>query len=174
MSSADNGRDVAPRSRVLVVVLGALVLVLAASSIALAFVAKAHRDDRAALENARQSALTAGRQAIVNLDAISVTTIDSDLDRVLAGATGQFKDQFSKARADLKQLVLARKTVSSGTILSAGVVRADTDSATVLVAVDRLVKDTTSADGVTAHDRWRLDLEKHGGRWLVADLQPVS
>jgi Mce-associated membrane protein len=54
------------------------------------------------------------------------------------------------------------------------VVRADTDTATVLVAVDRTVKDSTDPQGAVAHDRWRVDLEKHGGRWLVSDLEPVA
>lgn len=165
---------VASRRRPLVVVLSALVVLLVVASVVLALVVRSQRDDRDSLASAREAALQAGRQAIVNLDALSAATIDKDLARVVAQATGTFKDQFTKAQSDLKQLVVSRKTVSSGKILSAGVVRADRDTATVLVAVDRLVKDVTNQDGTTARDRWKVDLELHGGRWLVSNLEAVA
>jgi Mce-associated membrane protein len=164
----------APRTRRALVVLAAVGLVLVVASVVLALVGKQHTDAREEREGARDAALSAARQAILNLDALSAATIDADLKRVLASATGSFKDEFSKAQADLKTRIVQVKTVSSGQVLSAGVVRSDPDTATVLVAVDRTVKDSSNATGVVAHDRWKLDLEKHGGRWLVADLQPVS
>ncbi len=147
---------------------------LVVASIVLAVVLAQHQNARSRLESARADAVSAARQAILNLDSLSAATIDDDLKRVLAGSTGSFRDQFGKAQADLKAVVVQHKTASTGSILSAGVVRADTDTATVLVAVDRTVKDSTNKNGAVAHDRWKLTLEKHGGRWLVADLQPVS
>ncbi len=161
------------RSRLLVV-LSALCVLLVLAVLVLALVVRSHRATRSDAATARENALAAGRQAILNLDALSATTIDKDLARVVAGATGTFKDQFVKAQGDLKSLVVAGKTESKGTILSAGVVRSDLDTATVLVAVDRLVKDTAHPEGVTARDRWRLDLERHDGRWLVATLDAVA
>jgi Mce-associated membrane protein len=162
------------RARTAVVVLGALAVLLAAASVGLAVTVKSHLDDRDALDAARSAAVAAARQEIVNLDSLSWDTVDADLKRVLDGATGTFKDQFSRAQKDLKPVVVQRKSQSSGQVLFAGVVRADTDTATVLVAVDRTVKDSTDPAGAVAHDRWRVDLEKHGGRWLVSDLQPVG
>jgi Mce-associated membrane protein len=162
------------RARAAVVALSVVAVVLLATSVALAVSVKAHQDDRDALDSARSAAVTAARQEVVNLDSLSWDTIDADLKRVLDGATGTFKDQFSRAQNDLKPVVVQRKSESSGMVLFAGVVRADTDTATVLVAVDRTVKDSTDPSGAVAHDRWRVDLEKHGGRWLVSDLQPVG
>lgn len=173
--SSPGGSAELPRgARTALIVLSVVAVLLIAASIALAIIGGQHKSARADLESARSDAVTAARQEILNLDSLSAATIDADLARVVAGSTGSFKAQFGKATAELKQVVVARKTVSTGTILSAGLVRADTDSATVLVAVDRTVKDTSNKDGVVAHDRWKLSLEKHGGRWLVADLQPVS
>lgn len=151
-----------------------LAVLLLAAAIALALVVRSHRADRAALEQSRADALVAARQLIVNLDSISSTTVDADLKRVVTGATGDFRDSFTKAQGDLKKIVVANATNSSGQILASGIVRADPDSATVLVAVDRRVKDKSNPAGAVAHDRWQLAMEKHGGQWLVADLQPVS
>lgn len=162
------------RSRPVIVILSVLVVALLGAAVTLAFVVKSHTDARDQVVAARDNALQAGRQAILNLDALSATSIDQDLARVIAGATGQFKSQFVAAQADLKNLVVTRKTTSKGTILSAGVVRSDQASATVLVAVDRVVKDSTTPDGTTAHDRWKVSLELRSGRWLVANLEAVA
>lgn len=151
-----------------------MAVLLAASAAALALVVRSHRADRNALDQARGDALLAGRQLLLNLDAISAPTVDPDIQRVVAGSTGDFKDSFVKAEPDLKKVVQDNATTSTGQILAAGVVRADSDSATVLVAVDRKLKDKTNPNGVVAHDRWQMALEKHGGHWLVADLQPVA
>lgn len=162
-----------PSRTLLRLLLVALVLLLVAAS-ALTVLLVGRRADRSDLERAREQAVVAGRQAIINLDGLSAATVERDMDRVLAGATGTFKDQFQRSRADLAKLIVANKTVSSGTILSAGVVSADTVSATLLIAADRVVKDRTTPKGATVHDRWRVYLEKRGGRWLVAKLEPVG
>lgn len=154
--------------------LAAVTVLLIVGCVVLALLERSKREDVDAPVAAREAAVQSGRQAILNLDALSAPTIDKDLARVIAGATGKFKDQFSQAQVQLKELVVSRKTESSGTILSAGIVRSDSDTATVLVAVDRLVKDSTNPKGATAHDRWRVDLELHGGRWLVANLDAVA
>jgi Mce-associated membrane protein len=163
-----------PGARTAIGLLTGLLVLLAGSAVGLALVVKVHLDDRHDLTRARDDAVVAARQEIVNLDNLSADTVDAGLKLVLDGATGTFKDQFSRSRADLKTLIVNQKTVSSGSILSAGVVRADTSTATVLVAVDRTVRDSSTPQGAVAHDRWRIDLEKHGGRWLVANLQPVA
>ncbi len=173
--------------RRLALVLSVLAAALLVASVTLGVLLVSRQDERDTLVDARKpleqsallaerrsAALAAGRQAILDLDALSVATIDRDLERVLKGATGKFKDQFAKAQADLKGLIVERKTTSVGEILSSGVVEADQDTATVLIAVDRLVKDSTTPEGTTARDRWKLVLELIDGRWLVADLEAVA
>ena len=161
-----------PRSVLLALI--ALAAVLAVLSTALAVQQRGHGQHRQRLEDARAAAVRAARQEILNLDGLSAATIDRDLGRVLDGASGTFGTEFRTSQANLKTIITTQKTVSSGTVIAAGVVRADEATATVLVAVDRRVKDTSNAQGVVAHDRWQLDLEQHGGRWLVTELQPVS
>ncbi len=158
-------------------VLGALAVVagvLLIASIVLGFLVAGHARSRSDLTSAQGDAVSAARQAIKNLDSLSAATVDADLKRVVDGATGSFKEQFSKAQAELKKVVVERKTVSSATVLSAGLERSDLNSATVLVAVDRTVTDTSTPNGVVAHDRWKMQLEKHSGRWLLATLEPVA
>jgi Mce-associated membrane protein len=131
-----------------------------------------HPQDRA-LDQARNAALAAGRQAIVNLDAISATTLDADLKRVEDGSTGSFKQLFTKSEATLRDLYPKQKTASTGTVRAAAVVKADLDTATLLIASDRSVTDVTTKTPSLQTSRWELVLERHGGQWLLADLEPV-
>jgi len=163
-----------PRARVATMVMAGLTALLLAAGLVMGVFVKGQLDDRNRLQQARNQALAAGRQMIVNLNSISATTIDRDLARVLDGSTGTFREQFDRAKGDLKTLVVQRKTVSSGKIQSAGIVRADAESATLLIAADRTVGDATAAGGQTAYERWKVEMEKRGGTWLVAQLEPVA
>jgi Mce-associated membrane protein len=160
--------------RTAVVVLSVVAAVLAAACIGLFLWAKDQKDDRAAFNQAREAASTAASQLVINLDALSAATIDADMKRVVDGATGTFKRQFSQSQSELKSYIVKQKISSKGELQSVAVIRSDTDTATVLVAVDRTFKDATHKDGVVANDRWKVTLEKHGGRWLVAELEPVA
>lgn len=172
---ADESAPLDPRRRrVAISALAVLAAVLTVLCAVLAVQQRSHSQHRQRLEDARAAAVRAARQEILNLDGLSAATIDRDLGRVLDGATGTFGTEFRKSQGNLKTIITTQKTVSSGAVVAAGVVRADDATATVLVAVDRRVKDTSNAQGVVAHDRWQLDLEQHGGRWLVTELQPVS
>jgi len=166
-------RTTGPSRRPLVA-LGTVVALLALVAVALAAVLLSRLADRSALDEAREDALRAGRQAVVNLDSISAATVDRDMDRVVAAATGTFKEQFSRSREDLKQAIVANATESSGRVISAGVVSADEASATLLVAADRTIKDRTNPEAQVVHDRWRVYLEKRDGKWLVEKLDPVG
>ena len=151
-----------------------LITLLVVVALALGYLVIRNVKHRSDLTDARADANTTARQAIVNLDALSSTTIDADIKQVLDGATGGFKKSFSNASKDLKDYVLQRKTRSSGKVISSGVVRWTTDSAVVLVAVDRTVFDTTNPKGVVARDRWQVTLTRTGSRWLVSDLSPIA
>ncbi|MBW8821872.1 MAG: hypothetical protein JF598_27610, partial [Streptomyces sp.] len=122
-------------------VLLVVVVVLALVAAALAVTGFSHRRHREALDEARTQALAAGRQAIINLDAISATTLDADLKRVEGVSTGKFKELFTKSEATLRDLYPKQKTASTGTIQAAAVVSSDLDTATLLIASDRSVTD---------------------------------
>jgi Mce-associated membrane protein len=154
-------------------VLVTLVVVLTLACATLTLLGVRHRQHRTALDRARTEAVAAGRQAIINLDAISAATLDADLKRIQAVSTGKFKELFTKSEATLRDLYPKQKTTSRGTIQAAAVVSSDLDTATLLIASDRSVTDAQNTKPVTQTSRWEVVMEKHGGRWLMADLEPV-
>ncbi|MCW3813951.1 hypothetical protein ONA91_05710 [Micromonospora sp. DR5-3] len=156
--------------------LTALLVVLLAVALAGAAV-YGHRwyVDRAT-DQARSDAVAAARQAAVNFVSVSAASVDRDLQRVIAGATGDFKDEFTRGQAQVRAAVVENKVHSQGTVLRAGLVSGDRQHAVVLVAVDATVKNVKAPDGRPSHYRIQLDLvrDKDSGDWLVAKLQFVG
>jgi Mce-associated membrane protein len=154
------------------VVLG--VLLVAAT--VLAIVAVSRWQDQRQLEGVRQEALAAAKQAAVNFVSISDSTVDSDMQRIIDGATGDFKDQYVSNRATFKDQVVANKASSTGTVLRAAILSNDSDSAVVLVALDATVRNTGTPDGRLSHYRMQLSMARDAdtGKWLVAQLDFVG
>ncbi|WBB69947.1 hypothetical protein [Micromonospora sp. WMMD812] len=154
----------------------ALLVVLLAAALAGAGV-YGHRwyVDRAT-EQARQGALAAAKQASVNFVSVSAASVDRDLQRITAGATGDFKDEFTRGQAQVRTAVVENKVDSQGTVLRAGLVSGDRHRAVVLVAVDATVKNVKAPDGRPSHYRIQLDLvrDRDSGAWLVTKLQFVG
>jgi Mce-associated membrane protein len=128
---------------------------------------QARDDERAAL-------LQAGRQTAVDFTTYQYGSWDNDVKRVLNGATGQFKQEFSAASDQVKAEVVANQATSQGKVLEAAVVSMDGDSAQVLVVADAVVTNTAVKSGQERHYRIKLDLVREGDRWLAADLEAVG
>ncbi|OKI69622.1 hypothetical protein [Micromonospora sp. CB01531] len=156
--------------------LTALLVVLLAAALAAAGV-YGHRwyVDRAT-DQARGDAVAAARQAAVNFVSVSAASVDRDLQRITAGATGDFKDEFTRGQAQVRTAVVENKVQSQGMVLRAGLVSGDRRHAVVLVAVDATVKNVKAPDGRPSHYRIQLDLvrDKDSGDWLVSKLQFVG
>ncbi|GAB3980235.1 hypothetical protein V1634_15465 [Plantactinospora veratri] len=132
-------------------------------------------EDRA-VERAHGQALAAARQTTVNFVSVSASSVDSDLQRITAGATGEFKEEFVRGQAKVRAAVLENKVESRGTVLRAGLLSGDRRHAVVLVAMDATVKNVNAPDGRPAHYRIQVDLTRDGDSdtWLVSRLQFVG
>jgi Mce-associated membrane protein len=128
------------------------------------------------LDGAHQAAVAAAKQATVDFVSISAVSVDHDLHRIAAGATGDFADEFNRGIRDVRTAVLDNEVTSQGTVLRAGLVSGDLDSAVVIVAVDATVKNKGTPGGRLSHYRIQLDLtlDPDSGRWLVSRLQFVG
>ncbi|MEJ3746534.1 hypothetical protein WEI85_27735 [Actinomycetes bacterium KLBMP 9797] len=151
-------------------------LAMAAVAVAGAVFAGYHWAQDRALDRAHQQALAAAKQTSVNFVSVSASSVDRDLQRIVAGATGDFKDEFTRGQAEVRTAVVENKVESQGTVLRAGLLSGDRDRAVVLVAIDATVKNVKAPDGRASHYRIQVDVTRDGasGQWLVAKLQFVG
>ncbi|MDX6277835.1 MAG: Mce-associated rane protein [Nocardioidaceae bacterium] len=107
--------------------------------------------------------------------AVDYTKMDELTQRVLSGATGTFHTQYKSSLKSLKSAATSQKSVSKGSIDEVGLSEVDSDSATVFVAASSKVKNTETK-GKFQDRSWRIKLtmSKHGGDWLVSQLEFVS
>ena len=149
--------------------LAALSVCLVVAAAALSMAASGLSDARA--ESARRSAiLRAARQQATNLTTIDAQRLDQDVQRILDGATGDFKAQFEAGSKDLTEVLTTSRSVSKGEVLEAGIVTSDADSAQVLVVVDSTITNAQEPKGRLSHYRMQLDLVRQGGQWLTSQL----
>jgi Mce-associated membrane protein len=130
--------------------------------------------DQRETDRRREDIVAAARQSALNFTSLDYRHYDRDSAHVLAGATGEFKKQFAAQTDQLTKLVAQNKSVSEGQVLEAGIVRADENSARVLVVADSKVTNTAVPDGEARTYRLQLDLVHKDGRWLTSDVEFVG
>lgn len=151
----------------------ALAVLVVAALVATAVVGRRVLDERRS-DAAGQAAVAAATQLGVDFTTLDYRTFDRDSGRVLDAATGTFKKEFAAQSSELKELVASNKAVSKGTVVKAGLVSHDADSARVLLVVDADVTNTAATTAVPRHYRMQVDLSRSGGRWLTDQLQFVG
>jgi len=155
------------------VVIGGATLAVALAGSALATVGArqlSHREDVASL---RQSALFAGQQIAVDFSAYDYRHLQDDFNRVVNESTGAFKSQYATQSAGVQDLIIKAKAVSTADVASAGLVDANRDSATVLVAVNRKVTNTSVPNGQSDSFGLQIVLKRVNGRWLASQVKPL-
>ena len=150
----------------LAVLVGLLIAAVAALVVGTSRGAQDRADDAQ-----RAAILRSARQQAVNLTTIDAEHIDRDVQRILDGATGDFRAQFEAGSKDLTEVLATSRSVSKGEVLEAGIVTSDSDSAQVLVVVDSTVTNAEEPKGRLSHYRMQLDLVRQGGRWLTSNLE---
>lgn len=106
-------------------------------------------------------------------------TIEDDMERVLATATGEFQDQYEKQSAELRKTVQNKRLVLTATVPDEGtaVEYLGEDAAWVLVSVDvRTESDGTPAEDTRYRTRLVLTRSDEGGddEWLVSRFEQVG
>lgn len=129
--------------------------------------------DRDAADQARSSALAAAQTYAVDLASYDYQHLDKDFGLVATHSTGSFKDQFQKASATLKPLIIQYKGSAKAVVHGAGVVVATTDKATIVMFVDQTVTNTNSPTPRVDRNRVTMTLVQQGGQWLISQVDLV-
>lgn len=114
----------------------------------------------------RDSALLAGRSYVTDLTTYDARTLDTDVAKVKKISSPQFAKEYDANIAKVRDTILKAQTVSTATVVGAGVEKLTGDSATVLVAVNQ----TFQAPGQqprTEANRVRVVLVRTNGNWYL-------
>lgn len=116
----------------------------------LGFQAKQARQDA----RLRAALVHVAEQGAVNLTTIDHRNVDTDVQRILDSATGQFREDFQSRSAPFIDVVRQAKSTSVGTVTAAGLESLDGREGRVLVSVT--VTTTSSADADEQPRYWRM------------------
>jgi len=97
------------------------------------------------------------------------------MDAVKAGATDDFASQYDKGQAAILKVAVQNRALMTATVLWAGVVDVDPDSATVIVATTGTSTNSATGDEAAArYFRIKVELVNKDGRWLTSALDFVQ
>jgi Mce-associated membrane protein len=157
-AGADEQTAATPESRNERLALAAgLVIVVVLTALAGWLGFRAHESRSAALQ--RNVAVQVAEQGAINLTTIDWRQADSNIQRILDGATGAFHDDFSQRSRPFVEVVKQAKSTSVGTVNAAALESESLDDASVLVTVS--VKTTAAATHEEGPRLWRMRMSLH-------------
>lgn len=153
--------------------IGTGALVLGSAAATLSGVAAKQLSGREQSASFRAQALAAGRQIAVDFAAYDYRHLQADFKRVVSESTGTFKSQYASQSAGVQDLIIKAKAVSTAQIASAGVVDAGPNNASVVVALNRTVTNTSVPNGQKDSFGVQIDMRRIGGHWLANKVTPL-
>lgn len=127
-----------------------------------------------AQEAQRQQAMDAATDGVENLLTLRPSTVEATAKEIVNSSTGAFKKDFEARKKVFVDAIKEEEVTSSGEIRAVGVESFDGERASVLIAASSTVSNKASKDQPQDRDyRIRVQTEKHGDRWLVAQVEFV-
>lgn len=118
----------------------------------------------------RQEFLQAAKQVALNLTTVDWQHADTDVQRILAGATGEFRDGFANRSQSFIEMVRQTQATTVGTLTQAGLESETADSAQVLVVVSVQTSKAGAPEPVPRAWRMRISVQKVDDQFKVANV----
>jgi hypothetical protein len=151
----------------LVPVLATLLVLLLAAAAFLWFT----RPEPSAIRTAEYAqALTAARSAIVDVTSFDHLTLDDDIEQIRRVTTGDLREEAVAELEENRQQIVEAESIVNTEVIGAGVLRADGDSATVLMVIQATQQSTASQQAQVAPYRVQVELTKENDRWVLSGI----
>lgn len=105
------------------------------------------------------------------LTSIDSDHVDDNFAAVLNGATGDFKDMYTKSSVQLRQLLVDNKATAEGAVVDSAVQSESKDKVVVLLMVDQKVTNTALPDPRVDRTRMKMTMEKVDDHWLASKVE---
>jgi Mce-associated membrane protein len=149
-----------------------LIIVVALAALAGWLGIRAH-ESRSALHQ-RNVAVQVAEQGAINLTTIDWQQADSNIQRILDGATGAFYDDFSQRSQPFVEVVKQAKSTSVGTVNAAALESESPDDASVLVTVSVKTTAATAPEAGPRLWRMRMSLRKVNNQLKISNVEFVA
>ncbi len=127
----------------------------------------AERDER------RAAFVQAARQTVLNLTTIRADSADADVQRLIEGATGDFKAEFEGREGPFVEVVQQAGVTTVGEVLEAGIQNEDGTCASSLVASRAMVSNADQTEPEPRDFRLRVTICDENGRLLASKVEFV-
>lgn len=118
-------------------------------------------------QNAQRTAINYA-QVLTSIDS---NNLDENFAEVLNGATGDFKDMYTKDSMKLRQLLIDNKATAHGVVVDSAIQSESKDKVVVLLLVDQTVSNTARPDARSDSSRMKMTMEKVDNRWLASKVE---
>jgi Mce-associated membrane protein len=123
---------------------------------------------------AEDAAVTAARQVLINAYSIDYHSVDTDYQRFISGTSGDLRSQLTSGKSKFISTVKSTQTQETAQIVDAGLVRFDGDTATVTIALNSPLTNTTVKQATTRSYRTEVDVQHIHGKWLATAIRQVN
>ncbi|MFC9996205.1 hypothetical protein [Nocardia sp. NPDC127526] len=125
-------------------------------------------NDKQELLDAREAARTAACEYAPKLATYDAKNLDTYFTGVLAGATGDWQQQFDSTSKDLREVLTQGEVVSTATDVQCAIRTSDKDSAEAIVVIGQTITSLgTQNKPAPGQLSMVMRLERSGDRWLV-------
>ena len=115
-------------------------------------------------------ALQAARSGVVDMTSFDYLTLDDDIQQIQRVATGDLRTEAADQLDSRRQAITDSEATVNTEVVGAGVTRADSTDATVVLVIQSTQKSTASEQAQVVRYRIRVELQKEDGRWLLSGI----
>jgi Mce-associated membrane protein len=118
----------------------------------------------------RTTLMVAAQKIAVDFAAYDYRHIDEDFKRVLDESVGKFHQQFLTDSTGVRAQIVQVKAVATATVAAEGVVDASPTQATVILAVNRTIRNTQAPSGQESSFGVELTMIKQHDQWFASQV----
>ncbi|MDF3304289.1 twin-arginine translocation pathway signal [Rhodococcus sp. T2V] len=165
--------DASPKSRRLVLILGALTVVTAVLAGVLYFTL--YRPDRCVDDTVRAAVTDTASQGAIALLSYGPDTVENDVGVAKERLTGEFLDYYTQFTTDVVVPAAKESRVATqATVAASGPVEVAADTATVLLFVNQSTTSAAKPEPAVTATSISVELTKSGDDWLISGFDPVQ
>lgn len=152
----------------------ALVICLAVLASGLVAWHQAATDASLARAHARHQVVIAATGAIETMNSMDYRHVKQGLQDWASVTTGTLHDQIAHVTDKEQELLASQHKIAEGDVVDLAVTRLSDGSATVIAAVEVSVRSKPDGEPSVKRNRFRAELLKVDGEWLIEHLQQVG